>query len=239
MQSNFTFDVLVLTPKSGWTSVSRWQSADQARQEAQKLVSSDKHEGVKITQEHFDYAENQFLEKTIFLRTRSGSKMPTKDTPPDDVYFGNRGDLEMPERGTNPIIWIAGIATALGILIGVGMMLLFHGGSRLGPAPRPDLVQYELPTVRTSVTKNGEIYALQMTLQMELYNADDSQAVEANLASIMEVIIDQLRHTDAKDLNSRSGLQRLRAKLHLRVADVMGTTRFYDILFKDIQVRLH
>ena len=131
MQSNFTFDVLVLTPKSGWTSVSRWQSADQARQEAQKLVSSDKHEGVKITQEHFDYAENQFLEKTIFLRTRSGSKMPTKDTPPDDVYFGNRGDLEMPERGTNPIIWIAGIATALGILIGVGMMLLFHGGSRV------------------------------------------------------------------------------------------------------------
>ena len=93
--------------------------------------------------------------------------------------------------------------------------------------------------MRTSVTKNGEIYALQMTLQMELYNADDSQAVEANLASIMEVIIDQLRHTDAKDLNSRSGLQRLRAKLHLRVADVMGTTRFYDILFKDIQVRLH
>ncbi|MEL0112844.1 MAG: hypothetical protein VW835_14030 [Rickettsiales bacterium] len=39
------------------------------------MVNSDRHEDVKITQEHREYLENKFVDKTIYLWTRLESKM--------------------------------------------------------------------------------------------------------------------------------------------------------------------
>lgn len=238
MQSNFTFDVMILSPKTGWTSVSRWESADQARQEANKLVSSDKHEGVKITQEHFDYERDQFLEKTVFLRTRSGSKMPG-EAPPDEETFVPVTGLPAPVRNRQVLTWIAGISGAFVFLIVLGVVFVGFGDHGFRPdRDNADLIHYELPTVRTNVALGDEVYSVQMTLQMELYHAEDSRDVEANLAPIMEVIIEQLRHTSASDLNNSAKLQKLRAAMTRKVAEIMGSTRFEGILFKDIQLRL-
>jgi hypothetical protein len=60
LDGNLTFDVLVLSGKSQWTSVSRWEDEAPAQNEARKLVSGKKHLGVKVTQESYDDAENRF-----------------------------------------------------------------------------------------------------------------------------------------------------------------------------------
>lgn len=101
-----------------------------------------------------------------------------------------------------------------------------------------DLTSYDLPTIRTNVSLGNETYAVQMSLQMDLYNPDDADRVEDDLSQVTEVIIDELQKTSASDLNNSAKLQHLRAVLHERISDALGGMPFDDLLFKDIQVRL-
>ena len=74
MGGSLTFDVLVLSGKSQWTSISRWPGATAAQLEARKLVAATKHLGVKVSQETYDHPENRFKEKTLFKHLTSDKK---------------------------------------------------------------------------------------------------------------------------------------------------------------------
>ena len=70
MEGSLSFDVQVLSGKTSWRSVGRHQNPTDARNEAHKLSSTRKYQGVKVIQEHFDYVENKFVEKTIFKQMK-------------------------------------------------------------------------------------------------------------------------------------------------------------------------
>jgi flagellar basal body-associated protein FliL len=244
LEGNFTFDVMVLSPKMGWVSVARMESADQARREAKKLVDSDRHEGVKITQEHYDYLENKFVDKTIFLRTRSGSKMPEPSSEPDDDYFDDDDyyDEDEEDGGNYLLMGIAGIVVCLMIIVAAGLLFLkdshdYKSDYEAGSSSA--MFRYDLPTIMTNFTKNGRNYSLQMSLQMELYRPEHVRNIEENLAPVMEAVITHLQEMDPEDLNNSGRLQYLRAMLRHRVKEVIGDADFNDILFKDIQVRIN
>lgn len=231
------FDVLVLSPKSAWTSVSRFDNADLARTEARRLAESKRHMGVKVTQEHFDEAENRFIEKTIFLRTKNGSRMPNADTARDGFNgFESEDDDESSAYTDKLLIGIAAVIILLAVVLGTGLYY-FDDSPDYHPKQAGDLFRYDLPTIRTNVTSGGRTYSLEITLQMELYRAEDVKEIEAGLGPLMESVIDHLQHVDARELNKRSRLQYLRAKLRGKVKNAIGDTDFHDILFKDIQVR--
>lgn len=239
MEGNFTFDVLVLSPKMGWVSVARMESADQARREAKKLVDSDRHEGVKITQEHYDYLENKFVDKTIFLRTRSGSKMPEPSSKPADDYYDDE-DFDEDDGGNYLLMGIAGIVLCLMIIVGAGLLFLkdtHDYKSEYEAGSSSSMFRYDLPTIMTNFSKNGRNYSLQMSLQMELYRPEHARNIEENLAPVMEAVITHLQEINPEDLNNSGRLQYLRAMLRRRVKEVIGDADFNDILFKDIQVR--
>ena len=89
MEGHFTFDVLVLSGKSNWTSVSRWQNPGDARKAARELVKGKKHQSVKVMQEHFDDAENRLIEKTIYRHMKQDeSPSEEEETVGLPVYAG-------------------------------------------------------------------------------------------------------------------------------------------------------
>lgn len=235
MEANFTFDVLVLSPKSGWTSLQRCDNVNEARAQANKLAKEDRHEGVKITQEHFDYVEERFLEKTIFLHTRKGSKLPAQEAPVEEYVPFDTIEGTAPDK-SKVMIGIAAISILLAVILGIGLYYL-QDDNRYVPQANGEFFRYDLPTIKTNVSRDGRAYSLQISLQLELYRPQDAKEIEKDLGQIMESVISHLQGIDPQDLNNSGRLQYLRAMLRRRIKESIGEAEFNDILFKDIQVR--
>jgi len=94
LSGSLTFDVLVLSGKAQWTSISRWPDATAAQNEARKLIAGKKHLGVKVSQETFDHAENRFKEKTLFkhLKNDGHSKVPAAASRSATAAFDDDDD---------------------------------------------------------------------------------------------------------------------------------------------------
>lgn len=233
LEGTFTFDVLVLSGKSQWTSLSRWENPTDAQNEARKLVSSKTHEGVKVLQEHFDQAENRFKEKTIFKHLKNESKWAEPDD--DDPDFVEFDDFDGFNSGSNWLLPIAGIVTVLAIILGAGLFL-FDDKFDFSRRSNSGYFVYELPPVMANVSNGEEVYSVKINLQLELNSSRDSKAVEFALAQIMESVIDEIQNTDAEDLKRSKRIKILRQALRQKIQDAMGDTDLNGVLFKDIQV---
>ena len=232
LDGNLTFDVLVLSGKSRWTSISRWEDATSAQNEARKLVSSKRHLGVKVTQENYDEAENRYTEKTVFKHLKSDGNNRESE---DETELFEFGDFDDYDDGIDWVWPVFGLITVLAILLGIGIFFV-DDFKNLAPATKADYFVYELPPVTTNVSSGGEAFSVRINLQLELDRSEDSKAVEFALAKIMESVIDEIRATDAGDLQRSQKLLILKSELRKKIQDAMGETNLNGVLFRDIQV---
>jgi flagellar basal body-associated protein FliL len=232
LDGNLTFDVLVLSAKSQWTSLSRWEDAAAAQNEARKLVSGKKHLGVKVTQESYDEAENRFSEKTVFKHMKNESKARQPEEEDEDDF--EHGEFDDYDDGIDWVLPVFGILI-FAIIMGIGIYF-FEDKINLMRSTKSDYFVYELPAVMTNVSSGKETFSVKINLQLELDNSRDSKAVEFALAEIMESVIDEVQQTDAGDLHRSEKIQLLRAELRQKIQDAMGDTNLNGVLFRDIQV---
>ena len=232
LEGNFTFDVLVLSGKSQWTSISRWENPTDAQNEARKLVSGKKHQGVKVMQEHFDDAENRFIEKTIFKHMKREDKAEEIDDESEFVEFDDYDDFD---AETNWLLPLAGIVSLIVILLGVGIFF-YEDRMDFSKKARPGYFVYELPAVLTNVSSGDKRISVKVNLQLELDSSRDSKAVEFALAQIMESVIDELQQKSASNFRQSEHIQVLRTTLQEKIQNAMGETNLNGVLFKDIQV---
>lgn len=232
MGGNLTFDVLVLSGKSRWTSLSRWEDAASAQNEARKLVSGKKHLGVKVTQESYDLAENRFTEKTVFKHLKSEGKNRESEEKSDLLDFDDFDDFDDGFDWVRPVF---GLITVLAVIMGIGIFFV-DDIVDYSPRSKTDYFVYELPAVTTNVSSGTEVFSVKIHLQLELDRAEDSKAVEFALAQIMESVIDEIQSTDAGDLRRSKKIQILRAGLRKTIQDAMGETNLNGVLFRNIQV---
>lgn len=231
LDGNLTFDVLVLSAKSQWTSLSRWEDAAAAQNEARNLVAGKKHLGVKITQESYDEIENRFSEKTVFKHMKNESKTRQPEEDADEFELDEFDDYD---DGIDWVLPVFGILV-FAIVMGIGIFF-FEDKLNLTGGKKSDYFVYELPAVMTNVSSGNETFSVKINLQLELDNSQDSKAVEFALAQIMESIIDEIQQTDAGDLRESTKVQLLRAGLRKKIQDAMGETNLNGVLFRDIQV---
>jgi flagellar basal body-associated protein FliL len=99
---------------------------------------------------------------------------------------------------------LAGIVTLIVVFLGVGIYFYDDKMNFTGKA-RSGYFVYELPHVLTNVTSGEKRISVNINLQLELNNTEDSKAVELALAQIIESVIDELQIKNASDLmNSKS-----------------------------------
>lgn len=250
MDGSLTFDVLVLSGKSQWTSISRWPSATAAQNEARLLVAGKKHLGVKVSQETYDHDENRFKEKTLFKHMKSDKKAATgsaggsvadsmdgsMSTEPDDYdEFDEFDDFDDYDDGPDWVIPVFGLFTALAVILGLGIFF-FDGKIDVTNNTKSDYFLFALPAAVTNVSSGGENVSVRIDLQLELDGAQDAQAVELALAQIMESVLVEIQETDAGDLRKSAKIQLLRGQLKQKIQDAMGDTNLNGVLFNNIQV---
>jgi flagellar basal body-associated protein FliL len=249
LEGSLTFDVLVLSGKSQWTSISRWPNATSAQNEARKLVATKKHLGVKVSQETFDHDDNQFKEKTLFKHLKSDKKPSAQASESatgsasefsvagDDEFdeFDEFDDFDDYDDGTDWVVPVFGIFTALAVIVGMGIFF-FDGKIDVGNNEKSEYFVFALPAVITNISSGGENFSVRIDLQLELDGAQDAKAVELALAQIMESAIIEIQETDAGDLQRSEKLQLLRAQLKQKIQDAMGETNLNGVLFNSIQV---
>lgn len=231
MDGSLTFDVLVLSAKSQWTSVSRWEDEAAAQNEARKLVAGKKHLGVKVTQESYDEAENRFTEKTVYKHMKNE---PKARQPDEDIEEFETDEFDDYDDGVDWVLPVFGILV-FAIIMGVGIFF-FEDKIDFSSKSKSDYFVYELPAVTTNVSGGGETYSIKLNLQLELDHSEDSKAVEFALAQIMESVIDEIQETDAGDLRKSAKMQALRVALRKKIQDAMGETNLNGVLFRDIQI---
>lgn len=232
LSGNLTFDVLVLSGKAQWTSLSRWDDATSAQNEARKLVSGKKHLGVKVTQESYDEAENRFSEKTVFKHLKSEGKNRETEEEEDRLDFDEFDDYD---DGVDWVWPVFGLITVLAIVMGIGVFFL-DDKIDFSSRSKADYFVYELPPVTTNISSGEDVFSVKINLQLELDRSEDSKAVEFALAQILESVIDEIQRTDAGDLQRSKKMQNLKTELRKKIQDAMGETNLNGVLFKDIQV---
>lgn len=253
MGGNFTFDVQVLSSKGQWTSLSRHGNATDARREARTLASGKTHQGVKVLQEHFDFANDRFVEKTIFkqmkhedrgakydataaamaVKKAGGGNFDEFDAFDDFDEYEDYDDYDDRSRW----LIIAGTALAvLAVVFGVAMFGWSDGGGRRSSGGNADYFVYDLPVVMTNIYAGGKTYQVRMNIQLELDDHGDARNVEPALSAIMQSVIERIQLTDAKDLQKREKIQALRETLRHEIQKAMGGTNLNGILFQNIQV---
>lgn len=254
LDGSLTFDVLVLSGKSQWTSISRWPDAASAQNEARKLVATKKHLGVKVSQESFDHAENRFKEKTLFKHLKSDKKAaaaaaagaagayelgpmngPSGAGSSQSDEFDEFDDFDDYDDYTDWVVPVFGLFTALAVILGLGIFF-FDGEIEFTPETKSDYFLFALPAAVTNVTSGGENVSVRIDLQLELDGARDAQAVELALGQIMESVISEIQETDAGDLQQAEKIQLLRSQLRQKIQDAMGETNLNGVLFSNIQV---
>lgn len=219
-----------------------------AQNEARNLVATKKHLGVKVSQESFDHADNQFKEKTLFKHLK-GDKIAAAQAQAsasgfavaeDDDFdeFGEFGDFDDYDDGPDWVVPVFGLFTVLAVILGLG--IFFFDGKidigNIGKNEKSDYFVFALPAVITNVSSGAENFSVRIDLQLELDGAHDAKAVELALAQIMESAIDEIQATDAGDLNRSKKLQLLRAQLEQKIQDAMGETNLNGVLFNNIQI---
>ena len=252
MDGSLTFDVLVLSGKSQWTSISRWPDATAAQNEARLLVAGKKHLGVKVSQETYDHAENRFKEKTLFKHLKSDKKAAAaaaaessaasmaefanaeNDKFDDSDEFDDFDDYD-DDDDSDWVLPVFGVFTALVVFLGLGFFFL-DGKFDIGNKTKSDYFLFALPAAVTNVSNGGENVSVRIDLQLELDGAQDAQAVELALAQIMESVIIEIQETDAGDLRKSEKIQLLRGQLRQKIQDAMGETNLNGVLFNNIQV---
>lgn len=254
LDGSLTFDVLVLSGKSQWTSISRWPDAASAQNEARKLVATKKHLGVKVSQESFDQAENRFKEKTLFKHLKSDKKAaaaaatgaagayelgpmngPSGDDTSQFDEFDEFDDFDDYDDYTDWVVPVFGLFTALAVILGLGIFF-FDGKIDITPETESDYFLFALPAAVTNVSSGGENVSVRIDLQLELDGAHDAKAVELALGQIMESVISEIQETDAGDLQQAEKIQLLRSQLRQKIQDAMGETNLNGVLFSNIQV---
>lgn len=245
LDGSLTFDVLVLTGKARWTSVSRWPDAMAAQNEARKLVATKKHLGVKVSQETFDHAENRFMEKTLFkhLKNDNDRMAPAVETASEfsdvatdelDEFY----DLDDFSDYDDERDWVApvfGIFTALAIIVGLGVFFIDEKID-IGKSSKSEYFVYALPAAIATMSNGDKPISVRVDLQLELDGARDAEAVELALAQIMDSVVQKLQNTQADHLQESEKIQLLRAELKQRIQDAMGETNLNGVLFNNIQV---
>ena len=254
MSGSLTLDVLVLSGKAQWTSISRWPDATAAQNEARKLIAGKKHLGVKVSQETFDHAENRFKEKTLFkhLKNDGDSKVPAAASRPataafdDDDYDDDEYDEfdDFDDYDDDGIDWVApvfGLFAALAIILTLGIFF-FDGKVDIGnsasssSSSNSDYFIFDLPAAITNVSSGNEQFSVRIDLKLELDESGDAEAVELRLAQIMESVISEIQTTDAGDLKRSEKILLLRSNLKQKIQDAMGKTNLNGVLFHSIQV---
>ena len=219
MSGSLTFDVLVLSGKAQWTSISRWPDATAAQNGARKLIAGKKHLGVKVSQETFDHAENRFKEKTLFkhLKNDGDSKVPAAasrsataafdddyDDYDDDEYdeFDDFDDYD--DDGIDWVAPVFGLFAALAIILTLGIFF-FDGKVDIGnsasssSSSNSDYFIFDLPAAITNVSSGNEQFSVRIDLKLELDESGDAEAVELRLAQIMESVISEIQTLDLCD----------------------------------------
>jgi flagellar basal body-associated protein FliL len=231
--ADFTFDVLVLSAKSQWTSISRWGDESEARQAARKLVSGKKHQGVKILQEHFDEEEDRFVEKTIFRKMKS-DEAQTFDEDDDSEYVAF-DDYDDYDHDSGWILPVVGIFSIIAIVLGLGIFF-FDDTLNFNRKSAKGYFVYKLPVVMTNLSDGEKNVSVKVSLQLELNDSKDSRAIEMALTNIMESVIDELQVNDVDELRESENIQLLRITLKEKIQDAVGDTSVNGVLFNDIQI---
>lgn len=244
LDGTLTFDVLVLSGKSQWTSVSRWPDATAAQNEARKLVAAKKHLGVKVSQETYDEAESRFKEKTLFKHMKSDKKSMAPAAQPE---FGDAGEFDAFDEfdefdsfddyddSADWVLPAFGVFIALAAILVLGIFF-YDDKMDFGKNEKSDYFVFALPAVITNVPDGEENVSVRIDLQLELDGAHDAKAVELALAQIMESAIVEIQETEAGDLQRSEKIQLLRTQLRKKIQDAMGETNLNGVLFNNIQV---
>ncbi|MEX2453728.1 MAG: flagellar basal body-associated FliL family protein [Rhodospirillaceae bacterium] len=245
LQGNFTFDVQILSGKAQWTSSSRHNNATEARKEARRLAAGKKHQGVKILQEHYDFVENRFMEKTIFKQMRHDdrtagfyednvSEIVMDDLDGLDEY--EYEDYDDYNSSTRTIVLVGGVLALIATLLAIGLFVFGGRGPDAESRPPSDYFVYDLPPVITNIHSGGQTFQVRMDIQLELDSYRDADKVEFALAQIMRSVIENLQQTDADDLRKRDRIQNLRRILMGEIQKSMGRTSLHGVLFRNIHV---
>ena len=106
-----------------------------------------------------------------------------------------------------------------------------HGGSAGG-------VFLEIPTMIVNLeSDDGTPRYLRLTVQLELENPSDREAVEAVTPRVVDQFQTYLRELRVRDLRGSAGIYRLQMELLSRVNQAAAPTKIKDVLFQEILIQ--
>lgn len=96
----------------------------------------------------------------------------------------------------------------------------------------------EIPTILVNLSSDdGTPRYLRLTVQLELYSAEDRAAVEAVIPRVIDQFQTYLRELRVKDLRGSAGIYRLQMELLWRVNQAASPTKVKDVLFQEILIQ--
>lgn len=96
----------------------------------------------------------------------------------------------------------------------------------------------EIPTILVNLsTEDGTPRYLRLTVQLELENSSDVQAVEAVIPRVIDQFQTYLRELRVKDLRGSAGIYRLQMELLWRVNQAASPIKVKDVLFQEILIQ--
>lgn len=157
-------------------------------------------------------------------------------------------DVETEEQGEAPAA--SGGRKKLFMIIGAAVVVLLIGGGAgyyflvMAPAQKETAMlaevkssyYYELPTMTVNLNSDkAEFLKLSVSLQLE--DEKMAEAVEPNIARVVDAFQVYLRELRRSDLEGSAGIYRLKEELRRRVNLAIYPARIEDILFKEILVQ--
>jgi len=164
----------------------------------------------------------------------------------------NSEQQEAPKKSKLPLI-IGGAALLLAVLAGGAFFLGAFGGGESheesphgeetedlhgGEAAGGGLVFYDLQEIIVNLNVGSASPSfLKMKISLELGNALDVPAVEAQLPRITDSFQVYIRELRRSDLQGSEGIYRLREELLLRINKIVYPVKVRDLLFKEILIQ--
>jgi flagellar basal body-associated protein FliL len=259
MESRDNFEVRVLNGKSGWTTLSTWDNAEDAADEGRSVIASRRYLGVKVVHEIFDpirstLRENLLLEhyklqakwlamagvdiERIGKHRPSGraSSIHDPETLEDENWIDD-DELSTDHRAKLVAIALCGfllLNVGLGILIGTGTFDTDAGDKR-ATAHTATTAIYDLPSMTMNIQTEQGRAAVRILLSLEVDRNQDISEIEASLSEIMQSVFNNLEGADARVLSDTAGLTTLRSKLKHAIQAAAGSPQIHRVLFKDIR----